>query len=102
MYKLDKEDPYNSEYAPEIGMGRMTLRGWKQSLAKRVAEFDKRLQTAMTSVDNPVLWDNIYTQFKSLNLDPIAQEIQQAHKELETIRRKGGKTANAFKPKSGA
>lgn len=100
MYQYNKEDPYNSEFAPEVGMGRMTLRGWKQNLARRVAEFDKRLQTAMQSVDNPVMWDNIYTQFKSLNLDPIAQEIQQAHKDLDTIRRKGGKNANAFKSKS--
>lgn len=99
LYQYDKEDPFNSTFAPSVGMGSMTLRGWKKSLAKRVVDFDQELQQALQHIDNPLYWERIYAKFKSLNLDPIANEIELAHKELEAIRRRGGKRANAFKPK---
>jgi hypothetical protein len=99
MYQYNAQDPFNSEFAPDVGMGRMTLRGWKQSLAKRIVQFDQELQKAMQRIDDPLYWERIYSKLQSLNIEPIAQEIQQAHAELEAIRKKGGRRSNAFKPK---
>ena len=99
MYQYNAQDPYNSEFAPDVGMGRMTLRGWKQSLARRVAELAKQLSQASDApnVDNAALWDNVYKKLQAQNLDPIAQEIEQAHQELEKIRQRGGIRSRAFK-----
>jgi hypothetical protein len=99
MYQYDKEDPYNSEFAPDVGMGRMTLRGWKQSLARRVAQLSQEMEqsTQGGSIDQAALWDNVYRKMQALNLDPIAQEIELAHQELERIRRQGGTRSRAFK-----
>ena len=99
MYQYNAQDPYNSEFAPDVGMGRMTLRGWKQSLARRVAELAKQLSQASDTpnVDNAALWDNVYKKLQAQNLDPIAQEIEQAHQELEKIRQRGGIRSRAFK-----
>ena len=99
MYQYNKEDPYNSEFAPDVGMGRMTLRGWKQSLARRVAQLSQEMEqsTQGGSIDQAALWDNVYRKMQALNLDPIAQEIELAHQELERIRRQGGTRSRAFK-----
>ena len=99
MYQYDAQDPYNSEFAPDVGMGRMTLRGWKQSLARRVAQLAQEMEqsTQGGAIDKAALWDNVYRKMQSLNLDPIAQEIELAHQELENIRRKGGVRSRAFK-----
>jgi hypothetical protein len=97
MYEFNSEDPYNSEFAPSVGMGRMTLRGWKQSLIRRVKQLSAELETAGQQIDNADLWDRVYAKLKSANLDPVAQEIELAHKELEGIRRKGGTRSRAFK-----
>jgi hypothetical protein len=43
------------------------------------------------------MWDSIYKKMKALNLDPIAQEIELAHQELEKVRRQGGTRSRAFK-----
>lgn len=96
LYSYDKLDPYNSEFAPSAGMGRMTLRGWKQSLTKRVEQLARELEAAGKDVDRGALWDHVYKKLKSMNLDPIAQEIEQGQKELEQIRRKGGPRSRAF------
>lgn len=96
MYQYDKLDPYNSEFAPDVGMGRMTLRGWKQSLTRRVKEMAKELEAAGQNVDRAMLWDHVYKKLKSLNLDPIAQEIELGQHELESIRQKGGQRSRAF------
>lgn len=96
MYSYDKLDPYNSEFAPRAGMGRMTLRGWKQSLIKRVNQLAKELEAAGQDVDRGALWDHVYKKMQSLNMDPIAQEIEQAQAELEHIRQKGGQRSRAF------
>ena len=99
MYQYDKADPFNSEFAPRAGMGRMTLRGWKQSLARRVAELSQQMTAGADSsqIDNAAIWDNVYRKMQSLNLDPIAQEIELAHQELERIRQRGGIRSRAFK-----
>ena len=99
MYQYNAQDPFDSEFAPDVGMGRMTLRGWKQSLAKRIIQFDQELQKAMQRIDDPLYWDKIYSKLQALNIEPIAREIQQAHDELENIRKKGGRRSSAFKPK---
>lgn len=99
MYQYDKADPFNSEFAPRAGMGRMTLRGWKQSLARRVAELSQQMTAGAdpSHIDNAAIWDNVYRKMQSLNLDPIAQEIELAHQELERIRQRGGIRSRAFK-----
>jgi hypothetical protein len=97
LYQYDKQDPYNSEFAPDVGMGRMTLRGWKQSMIRRVKEFAADLERSGQDLDKDVMWDQVYKKLKSLNLDPIAQEIELAHQELERIRRQGGVRSRAFK-----
>jgi hypothetical protein len=98
MYQYDKEDPFNSEFAPAAGMGRMTLRAWKQSLARRVRQMADKLDSFAQPehIDKSALWDDVYRQLKALNLDPIAQEIELAHQELEKIRRQGGVRSRAF------
>ena len=96
MYQYDKADPYNSEFAPRVGMGRMTLRGWKQSLIRRVTQLAQELETAGQDIDRAAIWDNVYKKMQNLNMDPIAQEIELAHQELENIRRRGGVRSRAF------
>jgi hypothetical protein len=96
MYQYNKEDPYNSEFAPSVGMGRMTLRGWKQSLIRRTAELAQQMAAAGQNIDKSALWDQVYAKLKSMNMDPIAQEIELAHKELEKIRQRGGVRSRAF------
>jgi hypothetical protein len=96
MYQYDKADPYNSEFAPRAGMGRMTLRGWKQSLIKRAAQLAQELEAAGQDIDRAAIWDNVYKKMQNLNMDPIAQEIELAHQELENIRRRGGVRSRAF------
>lgn len=97
LYQYDREDPYNSEFAPDAGMGRMTLRGWKQSMIRRVKEFAAELERNGEHLDNAAMWEHVYKKLKNLNLDPIAQEIELAHQELERIRRQGGIRSRAFK-----
>jgi hypothetical protein len=97
MYQYDKQDPYNSEFAPDVGMGRMTLRGWKQSLIQRVTQLAADLSAAGQDIDKSALWDRVYSKMQSMNMDPIAKEIELAHQELERIRRQGGTRARAFK-----
>jgi len=97
LYQYDKADPYNSEFAPDVGMGRMTLRGWKQSMIRRVKEFAAELERNGEHLDNAAMWEHVYKKLKNLNLDPIAQEIELAHQELERIRRQGGIRSRAFK-----
>lgn len=97
LYQYDKQDPYNSEFAPRVGMGRMTLRGWKQSMIRRVKEFAAELERSGEDLDRDALWDHVHKKLQSLNLDPIAQEIELAHQELENIRRRGGVRSRAFK-----
>jgi hypothetical protein len=97
MYQYDKDDPYNSEFAPDVGMGRMTLRSWKLSMIRRVKEFAAELERNGQDLDRAALWDHIHKKLKSMNLDPIAQEIELAHQELENIRRRGGVRSRAFK-----
>jgi len=99
MYQYNAQDPMNSEYAPDVGMGRMTLRGWKQSLARRVAELAREMEANSKdgAIDKDFLWDRVYQKMKAMNLDPIAQEIELAHQELERIRRQGGARSRAFK-----
>ena len=96
LYQYDKEDPYNSEFAPRAGMGRMTLRGWKQSLIRRTAELAQQMSVAGQDIDKAALWDHVYAKLKSMNMDPIAQEIEQAQAELEKIRQRGGIRSRAF------
>jgi hypothetical protein len=96
MYQYNKEDPYNSEFAPDVGMGRMTLRGWKQQMIKRTAELAQQMSDAGQDLDKNALWDNVYKKLKSMNMDPIAQEIEQAQAELEKIRQRGGVRSRAF------
>jgi hypothetical protein len=96
LYQYDREDPYNSEFAPDVGMGRMTLRGWKQSMIRRVKEFAAELERSGQDLDRAAVWDHVYKKLQSLNLDPIAQEIESAHQELEKIRRQGGIRSRAF------
>jgi hypothetical protein len=97
MYQYDKQDPYNSEFAPDVGMGRMTLRGWKQSLIQRVTQLAADLSAAGQELDKSALWDRVYSKMQSMNMDPIAKEIELAHQELDRIRRQGGSRARAFK-----
>jgi cytidyltransferase-like protein len=97
MYQYDKQDPYNSEFAPDVGMGRMTLRGWKQSMIRRVKEFAAELERSGQDLDKAAMWDQVHKKLKSLNLDPIAQEIELAHQELDRIRKRGGIRSRAFK-----
>jgi cytidyltransferase-like protein len=97
MYQYDKQDPYNSEFAPDVGMGRMTLRGWKQSMIRRVKEFAAELERSGQDLDKDAMWDQVHKKLKSLNLDPIAQEIELAHQELDRIRKRGGIRSRAFK-----
>lgn len=99
MYQYDKADPFNSEFAPAAGMGRMTLRAWKQSLTRRMRQMADKLEqfSQPGNIDKAVLWDDVYRQLKALNMDPIAQEIELAHQELEKIRRQGGARSRAFK-----
>jgi Cytidylyltransferase-like len=101
MFEYDREDPFNSEFAPSVGMGRMTLRSWKQSLAQRLKELSDYAQEATQAgnIDQAAMWENIHKKMKNLNLDPIAQEIELAHKELENIRRQGGVRSRAFQLK---
>ena len=96
LYQYDKEDPYNSEFAPRAGMGRMTLRGWKQQMIKRTAELAQQMSAAGQDIDKSALWDNVHAKLKSMNMDPIAQEIEQAQAELEKIRQRGGVRSRAF------
>ena len=97
LYQYDKQDPYNSEFAPDVGMGRMTLRGWKQSMIRRVKEFATELERSGGDLDRDAMWDHVYKKLQSLNLDPIAQEIEAAHQELDRIRKQGGIRSRAFK-----
>lgn len=97
LYQYDKADPYNSEFAPRAGMGRMTLRGWKQSMIRRVKEFALDLEQSGKDLDKAAMWDHVHKKLQSLNLDPIAQEIELAHQELDRIRRQGGIRSRAFK-----
>jgi cytidyltransferase-like protein len=97
LYQYDKADPFNSEFAPDVGMGRMTLRAWKQSLIRRVRQLSTELDQAGQHMDSAAMWDSIYKKMKALNLDPIAQEIELAHNELEKIRKQGGTRSRAFK-----
>jgi hypothetical protein len=97
MYQYDAQDPYNSEFAPRAGMGRMTLRGWKQQMIKRTAELAQQMSAAGQDIDKSALWDNVHAKLKSMNMDPIAQEIEQAQAELEKIRQRGGIRSRAFK-----
>jgi cytidyltransferase-like protein len=97
LYQYDKADPYNSEFAPDVGMGRMTLRGWKQSMIRRVKEFAQQLERSGQDLDRDALWDHVHKKLQSMNLDPIAQEIELAHQELENIRKRGGIRSRAFK-----
>ena len=48
-------------------------------------------------MDSAAMWDNIHKKMKALNLDPIAQEIELAHQELEKVRQQGGTRSRAFK-----
>jgi hypothetical protein len=96
LYQYDKEDPYNSEFAPRAGMGRMTLRGWKQQMIKRTAELAQQMSAAGQDIDKSALWDNVHAKLKSMNMDPIAQEIEQAQAELARIRSQGGVRSRAF------
>jgi hypothetical protein len=96
MYQYNREDPYNSEFAPRAGMGRMTLRGWKQQMIKRTAELAQQMSAAGQDIDKSALWDNVHAKLKSMNMDPIAQEIEQAQAELEKIRQRGGVRSRAF------
>lgn len=96
LYQYDKADPYNSEFAPRAGMGRMTLRGWKQQMIKRTAELAQQMAAAGQDIDKSALWDNVHAKLKSMNMDPIAQEIEQAQAELEKIRQRGGVRSRAF------
>jgi len=96
LYQYDKEDPYNSEFAPRAGMGRMTLRGWKQQMIRRTAELAQQMSAAGQDIDKSALWDNVHAKLKSMNMDPIAQEIEQAQAELEKIRQRGGVRSRAF------
>ena len=101
MFEYDKQDPFNSEFAPSVGMGRMTLRSWKQSLARRLKEISDYAQQATQAgnIDQAAMWENIYKKIQNLNLEPIAQEIELAHRELEKIRRQGGVRSRAFQLK---
>jgi hypothetical protein len=96
MYQYDAQDPYNSEFAPRAGMGRMTLRGWKQQMIRRTAELAQQMSAAGQDIDKSALWDNVHAKLKSMNMDPIAQEIEQAQAELEKIRQRGGVRSRAF------
>ena len=96
MYQYNKDDPYDSEFAPRAGMGRMTLRGWKQQMIKRTAELAQQMAAAGQDIDKSALWDNVHAKLKSMNMDPIAQEIEQAQAELEKIRQRGGVRSRAF------
>ena len=98
MFEFNKKDPYNSEFAPDVGMGRMTLRGWKQSLAQRLQELNNFVQEATKegNIDKAMLWENIYKKMQNLNLEPVAKEIELAHAQLEVIRRQGGVRSRAF------
>ena len=96
LYQYDKEDPYNSEFAPQAGMGRMTLRGWKQQMIKRTAELAQQMAAAGQDIDKSAIWDHVHAKLKSMNMDPIAQEIEQAQAELEKIRQRGGIRSRAF------
>ena len=101
MFDYNKQDPFNSEFAPSVGMGRMTLRSWKQSLARRLKELSDYAQEAASAgnIDQAAMWENIHKKMKNLNLDPIAQEIELAHAELEKIRKQGGTRSRAFQLK---
>jgi hypothetical protein len=101
IYQYDKADPFNSEFAPDVGMGRMTLRGWKQTLARRLKDIsDYALKAAESgNIDRAEMWERMHTKMKGLNLDIIAQEIELAHAELEKIRRRGGVRSRAFREK---
>ena len=96
MYSYDKEDPMNSEFAPDVGMGRMTLRGWKQSLIRRASQYAKELQDAGQHIDSAAVWEKVHKDLQALNMDPVAKEIELAHQELERIRRQGGLRSKAF------
>jgi cytidyltransferase-like protein len=101
MFSYNREDPFDSEFAPDVGMGRMTLRGWKQSLARRLQQLSDYAQEAASAgnIDKAAMWENIYKKMQNLNLDPIAKEIELAHAELENIRRQGGVRSRAFREK---
>lgn len=96
MTSYNKEDPYNSEFAPRVGMGSRTLRGWKETMTARVEDLLKRLNVAKSDIDKDELWDRVYKMLKSYNLDPIAQEIELGQDTLEKERRKGGVRSRAF------
>jgi hypothetical protein len=102
LFQYDREDPYNSEFAPDVGMGRMTLRSWKQSLIRRVNKLAQDLESAGQHIDDPVMWENVYKKIQSMNLEPIAKEIELAHAELEKVRRQGGTRSRAFQNKQRA
>ncbi len=101
MYEYNRDDPFDSEFAPAAGMGRMTLRSWKQSLARRLKELSDYAQQATQAgnIDQAAMWENIHKKMQNLNLDPIAREIELAHNELEKIRRQGGVRSRAFRQK---
>jgi hypothetical protein len=98
MFEFNPKDPYNSEFAPDVGMGRMTLRSWKQSLARRLQDLNNYVQEATQAgnIDKAVMWENIYKKMQNLNLDPIAKEIELAHTQLEVMRKQGGVRSRAF------
>jgi hypothetical protein len=98
MFEFNPKDPYNSEFAPDVGMGRMTLRSWKQSLARRLQDLNNYVQEATEAgnIDKAVMWENIYKKMQNLNLDPIAKEIELAHTQLEVMRKQGGVRSRAF------
>ena len=91
IYHFDKEDPYNSEFSPVEGIGRMTLRGWKRTLFRRLSELNKQLASATNeeNIDNHYIWDNVYQQLRSMNVSIIAREIEQAQIQLDHMRKKG-------------
>jgi cytidyltransferase-like protein len=99
MTQYDKADPYNSEFAPAGGMGRMSLRGWKQHMAKAMAQLADQLQNATqpNNIDRDQLWNTLLLKMQNQGLSEIAQEIQSAQEELARIRSKGGVSARAFK-----
>lgn len=96
MYQYDKADPYNSEFAPDVGMGRMTLRGWKNRLVNKMKTLVAELERAQSDIDTADLWKSVHRMFKSSNMEEIMKEIELAHAQLDAIRRKGGVNARAF------